>query len=236
MTRDGDHYHLLGLSPEASSEEIRAAYRKLASRVHPDKGGTEALFRSVEKAYRVLGDPVRREEYDHARRKGSADGAGREAVRADPPSGWRQVDDEWRHAPRPDSPVPDRDGRRPGETHGEAASRPLSELRRWLAAHPSIGLYGLSVLVIGLGASAHGGAQGTLVLLGMAGEGAALLGMIGHGRAVRRLAARPGSGGRTPSRTELLTFEIRTGLQMVLGLVATLRAATGRSTPRRRRF
>jgi curved DNA-binding protein CbpA len=191
MTRDEDHYDLLGLSPEASSDEIRAAYRKLASKVHPDKGGTEALFCAVEEAYRVLGDPRRREEYDLARRKG-ANGVDGAQVRADPSSGWRQVDDEWRHAPRPDAPVPDRDGRRPGETHGEAASRPLSELRRWLAAHPSIGLYGLSVLVIGLGASAHGGAQGTLVLLGMAGEGAALLGMIGHGRAVRRLAARPG--------------------------------------------
>lgn len=57
-------YELLGLAPSASDDEVRAAYRRVVRRVHPDAGGSERAFRRVHAAYRVLGDPVRRQAYD----------------------------------------------------------------------------------------------------------------------------------------------------------------------------
>jgi curved DNA-binding protein CbpA len=67
MTRaEPTHYERLGVAPSASSSEIRAAYRKLARRTHPDvKGpGVDASMAAVNEAWRVLGDPERRAEYD----------------------------------------------------------------------------------------------------------------------------------------------------------------------------
>lgn len=63
-----DHYATLGLDRRCSAEQIRAAYRQLARRFHPDlnPGSAEAHERSQElnAAYEVLGDPVRRAAYD----------------------------------------------------------------------------------------------------------------------------------------------------------------------------
>jgi DnaJ-class molecular chaperone with C-terminal Zn finger domain len=57
-------YAVLGVSPLATQEEIRHAYRKLVRRFHPDSGSEEASaerFQEVQEAYRVLGDwPVGR--------------------------------------------------------------------------------------------------------------------------------------------------------------------------------
>ena len=58
------HYATLGISETASPEEIKRAYRKLASQHHPDKGGDTAKFQQVEEAYRILSDPQKREQYD----------------------------------------------------------------------------------------------------------------------------------------------------------------------------
>lgn len=57
-------YDVLGVSPTATSEEVRAAYRRLCRQTHPDVGGNNALFRLVASAYRTLSDPGRRAEYD----------------------------------------------------------------------------------------------------------------------------------------------------------------------------
>lgn len=57
-------YDVLGVLPDASSEEIKAAYRRLAKGVHPDLEGSTALFRQVQQAYEVLSDQHRRERYD----------------------------------------------------------------------------------------------------------------------------------------------------------------------------
>jgi DnaJ-like protein len=59
-------YERLGVDPAASQAEIRAAYRRLARRVHPDRGGSgsEAAMAAVNEAWRVLGDPARRANYD----------------------------------------------------------------------------------------------------------------------------------------------------------------------------
>lgn len=57
-------YELLGVTPDAAPEEIRAAYRKLCRAYHPDGGGTAAMFRQLQNAYEELSDPQRRVVYD----------------------------------------------------------------------------------------------------------------------------------------------------------------------------
>ena len=71
-----DHYRVLGVHPSASSEQIRAAYRDLARRLHPDhqRGASvpeaslaERRMREINEAWRVLQDPARRRRYDLGR-------------------------------------------------------------------------------------------------------------------------------------------------------------------------
>lgn len=60
-----DHYATLGVARTASANEIKRAYRKLASQHHPDKGGDVKKFQEIEQAYRVLSDPDQRAQYDN---------------------------------------------------------------------------------------------------------------------------------------------------------------------------
>jgi DnaJ-class molecular chaperone len=62
------HYSTLGITKEATADEIKKAYRKLASQHHPDKGGDTAKFQEVQAAYEVLSDEQKRNEYDNPRR------------------------------------------------------------------------------------------------------------------------------------------------------------------------
>jgi curved DNA-binding protein len=63
-----DYYETLGLSRQASDDQIRAAYRKLARKYHPDvnPGSKEAeeKFKEINEAYSVLSDPQKRKQYD----------------------------------------------------------------------------------------------------------------------------------------------------------------------------
>jgi DnaJ-class molecular chaperone len=49
----------------AAADEIKRAYRRLASQHHPDKGGDTSKFQEIEEAYRILGDAEKRKEYDN---------------------------------------------------------------------------------------------------------------------------------------------------------------------------
>jgi len=60
-----DHYQTLGVPKTATADEIKRAYRRLASMHHPDKGGDTAKFQEIEQAYRVLSDPQQRAGYDN---------------------------------------------------------------------------------------------------------------------------------------------------------------------------
>jgi curved DNA-binding protein len=60
-----DYYNILGVSKQAGADEIKKAYRKLASQHHPDKGGDTKKFQEVEEAYRTLSDPEKRQQYDN---------------------------------------------------------------------------------------------------------------------------------------------------------------------------
>lgn len=65
-----DHYAVLGVSKNATPEEIKKAYRKLASQHHPDKGGDTAKFQQIQEAYAVLSDPAKRQQYDNPQPQG----------------------------------------------------------------------------------------------------------------------------------------------------------------------
>lgn len=59
-----NYYEVLGVSKEASQEDIKKAYRKLAFQHHPDKGGDEAKFKEINEAYEVLSDTDKKRNYD----------------------------------------------------------------------------------------------------------------------------------------------------------------------------
>jgi len=88
-------YEVLGVKPDASAEEIRKAYRKLAKELHPDlnpgKPAAEARFKAVTAANDILSDPEKRARYD----RGEIDESGAERPRysyrphAEGAQGWK---------------------------------------------------------------------------------------------------------------------------------------------------
>jgi curved DNA-binding protein len=81
-----DYYQILGVSRDASAEDIKKAYRRLARKYHPDvskEAGAEERFKEVAEAYEVLRDPEKRAAYDQL---GNNWRAGQEFR---PPPGWQ---------------------------------------------------------------------------------------------------------------------------------------------------
>jgi DnaJ-class molecular chaperone len=60
-----DHYQTLGVAKNATPDDIKKAYRKLASKHHPDKGGDTATFQKIQTAYDTLSDPQKRQQHDN---------------------------------------------------------------------------------------------------------------------------------------------------------------------------
>lgn len=83
-----DYYKMLGVSKDATLEDIKKAYRRLAHKHHPDKGGDEKMFREVSEAYRILSDKDKRSQYDKFGRvfEGAGDQQGQAGFRW----GWGQ--------------------------------------------------------------------------------------------------------------------------------------------------
>jgi len=67
------HYDTLEIKQTASELEIKQAYRRLAQRHHPDRGGDPVMFQKVTKAYEVLSDVKQREKYDKTIGTGTLD-------------------------------------------------------------------------------------------------------------------------------------------------------------------
>ena len=83
-----DYYAALGVARDASDEEIKKAYRRMAMQFHPDRNGgskeAEEKFKDVAEAWEVLGDPQKRAAYDRYGEAGLKSGAGG--------GGWHHVD------------------------------------------------------------------------------------------------------------------------------------------------
>lgn len=90
MAKQTDYYEILGVSRDASPDEIKAAYRKLALKYHPDRNPdnkeSEEKFKEAASAYEVLSDPDKRKTYDqfgHAGFEASGMGAGPQNMNMD---------------------------------------------------------------------------------------------------------------------------------------------------------
>jgi len=75
MKKNKDYYKVLGLSPTASSQEIKEAYRQLVKQYHPDYNqGSDvanAMLKMINEAYDVLSDLSKRDDYDRLLNKNS---------------------------------------------------------------------------------------------------------------------------------------------------------------------
>lgn len=63
-----DYYEILGVPENADEETIKKAFRELAKKYHPDRGGDAEKFKKIVEAYRVLSDKRLRAEYDQKRK------------------------------------------------------------------------------------------------------------------------------------------------------------------------
>lgn len=81
MTSKRDYYQILGVGENASSADIKKAYRDLAKKYHPDANpnnkAAEEKFKEVSEAYYVLNDSKKRQEYDAYKRSGFSSAHGR---------------------------------------------------------------------------------------------------------------------------------------------------------------
>ena len=56
-----DYYEVLGVQRNVTEADLKKAYRRLAMKHHPDKGGNEEIFKKYQKAYEILSNPEKRD-------------------------------------------------------------------------------------------------------------------------------------------------------------------------------
>ena len=98
MQTKRDYYEVLGVERNASAEEIRKAFRKLAFQYHPDRNkddGAEEKFKEVNEAYQCLSDPDRRASYDQFGHGGAEGffGRGFEGFDVNDPYDWKLAEE-----------------------------------------------------------------------------------------------------------------------------------------------
>ena len=69
-------YDILGVAKNTPPDELKKAYRKLAVKNHPDKGGDPEKFKEIQKAFDILGNEQKREIYDKYGEEGLEEGGG----------------------------------------------------------------------------------------------------------------------------------------------------------------
>eukprot|EP00286_Rhodomonas_abbreviata_P028823 CAMPEP_0181311454 /NCGR_PEP_ID=MMETSP1101-20121128/13146_1 /TAXON_ID=46948 /ORGANISM="Rhodomonas abbreviata, Strain Caron Lab Isolate" /LENGTH=391 /DNA_ID=CAMNT_0023418187 /DNA_START=71 /DNA_END=1246 /DNA_ORIENTATION=- len=75
-SKNSSLYDTLGVAPGASDSDIKKAYKKMAVKHHPDKGGDEATFKEISRAYEILSDGEKRQIYDQYGEEGLEQGGG----------------------------------------------------------------------------------------------------------------------------------------------------------------
>jgi curved DNA-binding protein CbpA len=115
-----DYYEVLQVHPRAESEVIRAAYRILARKYHPDHGGDPLRMIALNDAWDVLGDPAQRAAYDAARDRAakasvaaatpSSAGSARPIGTTPPGTGGPRPEAQPPGAPRPETARPTSSG------------------------------------------------------------------------------------------------------------------------------
>ncbi len=197
------HYEVLGVEADATQADIKAAYRRLSRQVHPDQGGSGALFRKVTEAYETLSDPARRGAYDDLLRTPRGRPQAEEPPEEAP--GWVRVDDVSRDGddrdaaddvgagwPRPGWPGPGGTGYPPewSAASGNEGSYPSgqggarSAISRLFAVHPAGFLVGLGLLLIVFSGSFGPGGGTSLGFLGFLVVLVGLVALLGSRRVV----------------------------------------------------
>ena len=100
---DRDYYQILGVSRNASPADIKKAYRKLALEYHPDRNkekDAEVKFKEATRAYKVLSDPSKKQQYDQFGHAAFEQGAGQGPFSGGNPFAGAQGDLSRRHSER----------------------------------------------------------------------------------------------------------------------------------------
>lgn len=184
MERD-TYYDILGVPSSAAQDEIKAKYRKLIRRIHPDLDGPTALFRQVQEAYEVLSEPARRAAYDRLLVAYS----NAAAAPLESPASPRETSshDPSRVRPMPSGPGRARPLRTPSRGAGLTTRHGQSSFARWFRTQNPA----LTVVVVGL-----------LLLVCGAALGNVGTGVIVSGFVVLVLAAVAGLGRRGTKERE----------------------------------
>jgi curved DNA-binding protein len=101
-----NYYEILGVESTATEEDIKKAYRKMAMKHHPDRGGDQTEFQKIQEAYAILSDAQKRQQYDNPQQQNFNQFNGmppnfEEILRSFGMGGFRNVDDIFARQHRP---------------------------------------------------------------------------------------------------------------------------------------